>query len=461
MTLAARVSLLALDNTRPVADRPASKIVVSGLSGSVTSTGTLPISGSGVAVFGGSAEWDASRGGGELTLTVLTDTQAYREYIIEVNLTNPSEGQFSPTVMIRSTGVTIHKVNMTKDADNAAPLLIASFIDTSIAQHTPAQSAENLLSITLATRCILPASTEVTISGLLGARPSWSRLNVSAFSSEAGVFGEWATWDFERGLLVFKTVGDTEARRRYVLGVTIRNGDTPQFAPPLQIAAGPDLIIQRNEATLRRATGNEAPLLIAGFLTTLIQQSNASAGASNVLVVEIELNCLLPVVNPALFPPVNGSRITISGLFGVRTASTSQMPIVATRYVTKSWHRVNISSVRSVRKLVNGKPGDNVSNWTHRLQEQSIDSSNATFFNATNSSNATYFITVNETVVTEVLREKGSPYYMFRPHGEFNATLGTLVVTVANDLAVNTSYNLSFEVLNSFAGQVRISPSSS
>jgi len=445
MTLAARVSLLALDNTRPVADRPASKIVVSGLSGSVTSTGTLPISGSGVAVFGGSAEWDASRGGGELTLTVLTDTQAYREYIIEVNLTNPIIGQFSPTVMIRSTGVTIHKVNMTKDADNAAPLLIASFIDTSIAQHTPAQSAENLLSITLATRCILPASTEVTISGLSGARPSWSRLNVSAFSSEAGVFGQWATWDFERGVLVFKTVGDTEARRRYVLGVTIRNGDTPQFAPPLQIAAGPDLIIQRNEATLRRATGNEAPLLIAGFLTTLIQQSNASAGASNVLVVEIELNCLLPVVNPALFPPVNGSRITISGLFGVRTASTSQMPIVATRYVTKSWHRVNISSVRSVRKLVNG----------------SADSSNATFFNATNSSNATYFITVNETVVTEVLREKGSPYYMFRPHGEFNATLGTLVVTVANDLAVNTSYNLSFEVLNSFAGQVRISSSSS
>jgi len=45
---------------------------------------------------------------------------------------------------------------MTKDLNNKTPLLIADFIFTSISQHSPAQGAQNLITINISTRCILP-----------------------------------------------------------------------------------------------------------------------------------------------------------------------------------------------------------------------------------------------------------------------------------------------------------------
>jgi hypothetical protein len=330
ITIATRASLLALDNSRPVSERAASVVVISGLLGSRTPSSTIQIIGSGTEVFGGTAVWSGNELGGKLSLTVLTDTVANVAYIVQFNLTNPSTGQESPPVEIHCTGITIKSVNMTKAPDNKAPLLIAGFVATSIAQHTPAQGAMNLLTITLSTRCNLPINTRVTISGMKGGAPSSSALNISYISAGAHVFGRIAHWDFAAGSLVFVTAADTAAHERYVLGVTVRNRDKPQFAPRLQIATGPELIIVQNEGSLQRAVGNSAPLLIAGFTIAFLRQTNASASAYNELHVKIASYSHMPVVNPVLrlYPHESVTRITLSGLAGVRSASSSTMPLL-------------------------------------------------------------------------------------------------------------------------------------
>ena len=328
ITIATRASLLALDHTRPVSERAASVVVISGLLGSRTRSSIIRIIGSGTEVFGGTAVWSGNELGGKLSLTVLTDTVANVAYIVQFNLTNPSTGQASPPVEIHCTGITIKSVNMTKAPDNKAPLLIAGFVATSIAQHTPAQGAMNLLTITLSTRCNLPINTRVTISGLKGGAPSNSALNISYISAGAHVFGRIAHWDFEAGSLIFLTAADTAAHELYVMGVTVRNRDKPQFAPRLQIATGPELIILQNEGSLQRAVGNSAPLLIAGFTIAFIRQTNASASGYNELHVKFASYSQLPVVNPVVYPPGSETRITLSGLNGVRSASSSTMPLL-------------------------------------------------------------------------------------------------------------------------------------
>ena len=393
ITIATRASLLALDHSRPVvSERAASVVVISGLLGSRTASATIPITGSGTAVFGSTAVWSGDDLGGKLSLTVLADTVAKVPYIVQMNLTNPSAaaGQESPPIEIHATGITIANVNMTKALDNKAPLLIAGFVTTSIAHHTPAQGAMNLLTITLSTRCILPMNTRVTISGLTGAGPSSSTVNITHLSSGAHVFGRVAHWDFEAGSLVFTTAADTAAHARYVMGVTIRNGDAPQFAPRLQIATGPGLIILENERTLERAAGNSAPLLIAGFTTAFVRQTNASASAYNELHIKIASYSDLPVINPALLPSEIVTQITISGLAGIRSASSSQLPVLETF-------------------------GDNAQ------QVNSTQKANNTFF----SSDAVW-----------------------------NTTQGTLILTIISRLDANTTYELIVPVLNSFTGQL-------
>jgi len=113
-----------------------------------------------------------------------------------------------------------------------------------------------------------------------------------------------------------------------VIGITLYNGWAPQFAPSLQISAGPNLVILKNEVTLKRGNGNNEPLVIAGFLSAFIQQSNSSASAPNTLFVKIATYSHMPVINPALPTGEDtDTRITISGISGIHSEATLQMPV--------------------------------------------------------------------------------------------------------------------------------------
>ena len=94
ITLASRASLLAQDNSRTVvSERPATTVVITGLSGAATISGSLPITGSGTSVFGSNGAWYRDASGGKLVLTVLNDTVAYKEYVLQIVLENPTDGQ--------------------------------------------------------------------------------------------------------------------------------------------------------------------------------------------------------------------------------------------------------------------------------------------------------------------------------------------------------------------------------
>jgi hypothetical protein len=215
-----------------------------------------------------------------------------------------------------------------------------------------------------------------------------------------------------------------------VISVTIFNGNHLQAAPALKIESGPGVVILP-ESTLISATGNAAPLLIAGFLFTFLRQSNASASARNELHLQFSCNADLPVVNPVLAPSGNktSTRITLTGLGGISTPSTSQLALNGSV----------ASVIQSVTEQVN---------LSTEVFSELVLSDN-TSSNQSNASNHTTAI-ISHNVTTSMRRtvNKTQMLPLFSPFALWNASQQSLIFAIERDLTADVRYELHVTVTN-------------
>ena len=208
------------------------KISISGLLGSDTPTGSLPLNSHNgtrfFSRFGSGAEWRQSSG--TLVLTVVADTEIDVTYEFSFVLTNPARGQNSTSIDIASTGTSSGLHRMETGQGNHAPMLVADFLVAKLGQSDASQGAANTLTITLQTRASLAPGTVVTVWGLTGSTVPDSRipLQYTQCPATCASFRNQSFWTKLDGVLKMDVDGYTEAEKNYVLAFDLRNPHVPQ-----------------------------------------------------------------------------------------------------------------------------------------------------------------------------------------------------------------------------------------
>ena len=142
--------------------------------------------------FAASGIWNQANG--SLTVALSRRLNAKEEAGFSFVLRNELRGQDRADVEIEIAGL-VARVPARSGAGNRAALLIADFLERSIAQSQPAISALNTISITISARVhIMPGST-VLVSGLRGSRtPDSHSLALRGDAKALGTFGSKALW---------------------------------------------------------------------------------------------------------------------------------------------------------------------------------------------------------------------------------------------------------------------------
>jgi hypothetical protein len=107
-------------------------------------------------IFGVNASWSQTTGTLNFFILPNASVPAGTLYLLEFNLTNPSPAQFSPDVSLSLTGTVTAPIVMTKGAMNAAPLLVAGFLNQSSIVSGSSTGQGTLTTITFN---ILPVAT--------------------------------------------------------------------------------------------------------------------------------------------------------------------------------------------------------------------------------------------------------------------------------------------------------------
>jgi hypothetical protein len=314
---------------------PGTKVILFGLTGSSTPNQALPIAGNGTVADGGPfanfATWEQL--GGTLLLNVTESGGWAAGTTLEFTfiLRNPAQGQDSPAVSIEAGGAGIEITRTATDAGfgAAAPLVVSDMIFKSMGQSTAAPRSDNTITATLAARVSLPAGTAVIISGLKGAAPAaasgpndkaaftvlgFAIIPVSGnFSHKVSGTGNLTV----SGELILILALDTAPDALYVLSFNISNPANGQRSPQILIEAI-GLVAALREA-IDLAPGPASPLAVAGFINKAIGQSNATAGAINVI--SLTLSCFVELGA--------GSVLTVSGLTGSATPDDMALPVSA------------------------------------------------------------------------------------------------------------------------------------
>jgi hypothetical protein len=199
---------------------------------------------------------------------------------------------------------------------STSPLAVyANFSLLRLGQNTASFSADNTLSLTMASRYGLSfdPSTSLTLRGLFRSSTPSGALQVTSSYDRLVV---QAMWNQTRGSLVCTFVDKTvfEPGQEVVLSFNLRNPERPQASPVVSVFVSqiiPEWII------VDQASGLHAPLLVAGIVSAGISQTSASQGAENTIRVHLQLQTRLPAQ----------STLVISGLTGSTTEDTDELGI--------------------------------------------------------------------------------------------------------------------------------------
>ena len=264
-----------------------------------------------------------------LSITNIENLKSFMLYRFNVTLTNPSAGQASPSVRAEIKGpIKVAITTMSKAVDLKSPLSILSvFTVAKLSQSTAVPGADNTLTISLVSRDLLSAAAgiDITISGLIGTTNDGtagacgssclSILNTET-SDETCNYQNSSNWTKLTGLLILKVAGDIPANTSCSLQFVLTNPLCAQFSPEVVMTAGPILFLPR---MVQPGALNSAPLLIAGFLTASINQSNSFMGNDNRLFVSFSSTVGLLVEDVSV--------LRVSGLTGSMTFSTNGLAI--------------------------------------------------------------------------------------------------------------------------------------
>ena len=326
---------------------PDDEIFVRGLTGTSTpATDALPVRGAQLAggreVFANghddgnqTAEWEPAAG--VLRLRLREALPAQQPLLFNFTLHNPAGGQDPPEVRVECVGAArIWPVTMSGPGGNQAALLVADFMTATLSQQTPGALRNNTLSLVLSVRAALPPRTLLRVTGLTGTSTPDQLLPVAGNASKFTT--AFARWHRVSGTLTITVANEIPAKIVSVLRVTLQNGYVPQHSPSVWVSAtsGSEQyavanasdslsantsntslgtshpnqtvsagVVTMPEQLLGKASGNAAPLLIAG-LDVRMQQSSSAKGARNNLTMTLTANAHLP----------EGSELVLAGLRG-------------------------------------------------------------------------------------------------------------------------------------------------
>ena len=311
---------------------PYQVVTVHGLTGSATPSGYLPIDSS--YASGGNFSQDT----GMLVFALDADVPRTENHTFTLELRNGLRGQEAPTVSVElgKTAGSPPYLAWTATRRNASvpqdfhvrPLQIAYFATKLIGQSSPVGGASNTLTVTLAPRVYLSAlpsragPAAITISSLsnavhrgasiqlveVGEHASGCGGNCSAFFSDspggAAGYGRWRNATGNESLVLY-LLKPLEALQTYKIAFTVTNPTRGQASPDVEIEAdGSNSRIARD--VMRKAGGDNDPLVVAGFKIARIGQSTISQGALNRLSITLAPFTTLP----------KGLTLTLSGMHG-------------------------------------------------------------------------------------------------------------------------------------------------
>ena len=228
------------------------------------------------------------------------------------------------SLKISSSGVYIAPTAL--PASNIA--LVAGFLaPAEIFQQTPSAGSLNVLNISnIRANLNLPSTfiTHITVTGLTGSSTqSSAHLELLTDSSSAGIFSSSADWNQESGRLVVALQSGVTivAGQAYSFRFTLRNSLESQPSPIVIIASN-----ELGQYELIKGRGNQAPLLIAGFITKDIGQFIAHRKTLNTLTVSLSTNCLLPMSSRISFDlGTTLESLTVSAVAGGLASSDLSM----------------------------------------------------------------------------------------------------------------------------------------
>ena len=307
---------------------PGTNVSIFGLTGASTPDGRRQVVSNSSGLLPAFGLW--VRGEGSLTLYVTSLLPGLVDYVLSFQLQNGASAQGAPTVSLTAalpSGGLLPPIAMVpdyqdllgvKNGSRAMYIVVPYFSVRGIGQNNPLAWGINLITVTLQADCDLVKGTNVTISGLTGTATAdgvlYVHLNLSAAPVLAGI------WRRSSGSLLLPIVAALPGSASYVLSFTVRNGLVNQDSPSISIGAtmpsGAQIAVTvmsvPNTDLLDVANGTDPLRVFApSFTICSIGQSNPLASASNTLTVTIQTDHGL----------VQGSNITIFGLFGTSTAS--------------------------------------------------------------------------------------------------------------------------------------------
>lgn len=207
---------------------------------------------------------------------------------------------------------------MVSGSGRLAPLLVFDFLydSTFIIQSSPSAGISNTITVTITPRTTLIVNDAINISNLAGVVDSSGVLQLSSthankFSDSCGGTGGYALWSATSDALTVCLVEALMPMTTYTFSFDITNPAAGQSSPSISIQVfsppgGNTSNVIMSKRAFRKAEGDFAPLVIAGFSVAVMAQSTQSFSTFNNLTVT-----LVP------FTTISGHSVTISGLKGV------------------------------------------------------------------------------------------------------------------------------------------------
>ena len=225
------------------------------------------------------------------------------------NVTNPPMGfPYAPNISIVISGTTVYgsvsQINgtMISGSGNKAVMLIAFFLIKNASQSTSKKGSINTINVVIELNIAVPASTGLSVAGLLGSlTPDTNKLPISGSS-----FQNISTWYQSNGTVLVETSSPLSAYVVYSFSFQVTNPNHGQYASLLSIhlifpfLSGVEIIFNFPGTTL-------APLFVADFVSVpTIKQLYPFSQAANVISV-----VFIPNFN---MTSIDNSTIFLSGI---------------------------------------------------------------------------------------------------------------------------------------------------
>jgi len=314
IVFALHVCLLARDSVN---------ISITGLSGSQTPSGILPIFGG--LNFGHSALWMRDISDGTLVLSVLGDTVSGLNYEVNTDMLNPSYGRDGTRgITIEAngeSGILIPRTLMNLGTNNQQPFLIAGFFKSPyILLHSTDSIFNSSITLNFVSRTSLSGyfGTKVTVSGLLNSSTPGENIKINL--SPSGLqLGSYCRWFQKSGKLVLTAMRENiEAEFLNSVTFVLKNENNL-----VSLVQNGKVFIEATYITLTEIGPliSKTSIFSPGFVTAHIGATgyfNESALASNTLAITLAFNLdiLVPMtvsVSGLVDLPISNDKVNITG----------------------------------------------------------------------------------------------------------------------------------------------------